>query len=322
MVATDDLLRPVTLRQITFEGDIRDLERHPLSAFFGDMSDPDRNEFRENFEVNPRPELCRIVLYDGQILDGWHRTQTALDTGHEDLLEFFIYEGDDPAEYAIMLNGSRRHQDSAQRAMAITRCREWMKANTPDHTMTNAQAAQEANVSTRQINRANRVTKAGLGDLVPEVITLEDAYDIAMDDDLLFQFHSGAKNIDECVDIVQERRRAKRDERDLRRLTGEGAPASPPAGNVVSGTPGPGSDEPPPWDADIGPAGPWEPPPAEPPLSQHQVDAEAAQQACVQLKMTLIHSEDCCSAITPDEQSLVRLLDHQGVEHIFQVVGE
>ena len=322
MLATDDLLRPVTLRQIAFEGDIRDLERHPLSAFFGDMSDSDRNEFRENFEVNPRPELCRIVLYDGQILDGWHRTQTALDTGHEDLLEFYIYEGDDPAEYAIMLNGSRRHQDSAARAMAITQCREWMKVNTPGHSMTNEQAAQAANVSTRQINRANRVSKAGLEALVPEIITLEDAYDIAMDDDLLFEFHSGAKTIDECVDVVQERRRAKRDERDLRRLTGEGAPSGQQQGSVVSGSPGQGSDEPPPWDADIGPAGPWEPPPAEPPPSNHPTSTETGPQVGTQLKMTLIHSDDCCSAITPDEQSRVRLLDHQGVEHVFQVVGE
>lgn len=47
------------------------LERHELSAMFGDMPEDERLEMQEDIKANGLREP--IVLLDGKILDGWHR---------------------------------------------------------------------------------------------------------------------------------------------------------------------------------------------------------------------------------------------------------
>ena len=96
------------------------LQRHPLSALWGDMP---HDEF-EALVADVRAHGVRqpIALFRGRVIDGWHRLQAAIRAGLHDMETFKIEdspEGDDPAGYRHRLptdtgvtsrrrNGSRR----------------------------------------------------------------------------------------------------------------------------------------------------------------------------------------------------------------------
>lgn len=62
----------VNLRRATERPPIRiTKERHPLSTHFGDMPDDQWEELKADIKANKLQES--IVLYEGKILDGWHR---------------------------------------------------------------------------------------------------------------------------------------------------------------------------------------------------------------------------------------------------------
>lgn len=111
-----------------------------------------------------------IVIYDGQVLDGWHRYSAcvAAGVGHKAVE---LAEDVDPVAYVLSLNMSRRHLSASQRAAAIVACAGWKPpgkqsveakaATLPLSTV--AEMAASADVSPRTIRDAKAAQRAGRG---------------------------------------------------------------------------------------------------------------------------------------------------------------
>jgi len=103
-----------------------------------------------------------IVVYQNQILDGWHRWSACQRANITP--EFVTYGGENPIDYVKSKNLNRRHLSESQRAMAVVACNEWQKANTPDGVKPEKILAEEAQVGVRSISRAVLAHNAGMAD--------------------------------------------------------------------------------------------------------------------------------------------------------------
>lgn len=90
-------------------------EQHPLALELmpGGMDDEEFGVFSEDIEA--RGLIYPITLYEGKVLDGWHRYRACLKTGTA--LKTIEYKGDDPAGYIAACNIHRRRLSSLQRAL-------------------------------------------------------------------------------------------------------------------------------------------------------------------------------------------------------------
>jgi ParB-like chromosome segregation protein Spo0J len=137
-------------------------QQHPLSAAFPAMSADDFAALRESIEnigvQNP------ITLYEGMVIDGWHRYSAATDLG----MDCPVVElGDvDPRHFVLAQNKARRHITAAQLAMAVTEVYEWVSVGNPQFSQsrtgcmigkTNAELAEAAGVSVRTVQQAKAV---------------------------------------------------------------------------------------------------------------------------------------------------------------------
>jgi len=147
-------------------------ERHPLSAAWGDMSDDEFQELKDSLDniglQNP------IVMYEGQVIDGWHRYIACEELG----VPFKTVElapGVDP-QYFVISTNSRRNQTKAQKAIALSMVFAWGRHGENQHTkrtgteypssLTSQQIAAEAGVSEKTIKQAKQV----ITNASPEVI--------------------------------------------------------------------------------------------------------------------------------------------------------
>lgn len=148
-------------------------ERHPLSAICGDMPDAQLKELASDINANGQKDA--VVLYEGKVLDGWHRYSACVMNGQA--ARAVEYQGTDPAGYVASKNLHRRSLTASQRAAIIVRLREWAPAHRPPEKKgapgaplmppaTNDQLAGEAGVSKRTIQQAKKAEEAGLGDAV------------------------------------------------------------------------------------------------------------------------------------------------------------
>ena len=159
------------------------LKQHPLSAAFPAMQADEYQALLDsiiNIGVqNP------ITLFEGMVLDGWHRYTAANEAGMQcptvDL-------GDvDPRDFVLAQNKARRNLTASQRAAAVTSVYGWAPAHRekkvePSSTLskTNAELATIAGVSTKTIQQAKVAHKAGLTDAVKAgAITVKEAAQIA-----------------------------------------------------------------------------------------------------------------------------------------------
>lgn len=114
-----------------------------------------------------------ITLFEGMVIDGWHRYSAATDLG----MDCPVVElGDvDPRDFVLAQNKARRHVTQAQLGLAVTAVYAWMPAGNPALSQsgsacpvgkTNSELAQIAGVSERTIKQAKAIqTKAA-----PEVV--------------------------------------------------------------------------------------------------------------------------------------------------------
>ena len=148
--------------------DIGSLERHQLSAIFGNMDEEERlaleNDVAEHGVKTP------ITLYEGKVLDGWHRLQAALKCG-EDHIPIDPEEPEDPAAFVIRANALRRHLTAERRAAITLQVTEWAGPGTNQHGRvghndppTNAELARKAGVSPATIKRVKRRIREGHGE--------------------------------------------------------------------------------------------------------------------------------------------------------------
>lgn len=168
------------------------LQQHPLSAAFPAMPD---QEFRELVEdIRKHGQRDPILIYEGMVLDGWHRYTACIEIGFEP--KKFTWAGDDPVSYVESVNLHRRHLTASQRAMAVVALAEWAPANVKRRAaaapqenggrgaaaapQTNADMAKAAKVSERTIKDAKAAHRAGLTEPVKQgAMTVEEAARVA-----------------------------------------------------------------------------------------------------------------------------------------------
>lgn len=144
------------------------MNRHPLSAAFPDMPEDDFASLVADVRANGLRE--HGWLYEGMILDGWHRYQACEEAGVKFRYEEF--KGSDPVAFVKSRNLERRHLTASQKAAAIVACHEWrprggdQRAPGALRSPTAADMAKEAQVSERTIKQAKLAHEAGLGEAV------------------------------------------------------------------------------------------------------------------------------------------------------------
>ena len=105
-----------------------------------------------------------VVLFEGRVLDGWHRFTACEHAGVE--LRTVEYGGKDPVAYVLSVNLSRRHLTATQRAAAVIECQEWRGSGSKPALVrgkTTAELAALVGVSTRTIEHAKVGVRAGKG---------------------------------------------------------------------------------------------------------------------------------------------------------------
>jgi hypothetical protein len=95
------------------------LTQHPLSAVFPAMTDVAFAEFRADIAQNGLQQP--IIVFEDQILEGWHRYRACRDTGTPARFEHF--DGDEVAArtFVVTANVKRRHLNESQRGLIAAR---------------------------------------------------------------------------------------------------------------------------------------------------------------------------------------------------------
>jgi FtsZ-binding cell division protein ZapB len=158
------------------------LQQHPLSAAFPSMPEVDLEALAE--DIKKHGQRDDGVMYEGMVLDGWHRYLACEKAG----VKFFAlqFDGDDPVAFVLGKNLHRRHMTGSQRAAAVVAATNWRprgdqkSRSAPGADRTAKQLAEQAEVSERTIEHAKAAEKAGLGDVVREgVVSAKRAAEIA-----------------------------------------------------------------------------------------------------------------------------------------------
>lgn len=138
------------------------LQQHALSAAFPSMSESDIEALAEDIKKHGQREPA--LIYEGQVLDGWHRYLACQQIGAEFWSDDFT--GDDPIAFVISKNLHRRHLTAIQRASAVVAAHNWKAPGNPATVagLSESAMALAAEVSPRTIRHAKAATVAGLSD--------------------------------------------------------------------------------------------------------------------------------------------------------------
>lgn len=144
-------------------------EQHPIGAAWPTLPEDDFKKLVASIESIGI--LDKIVVYEGKILDGWHRYKACMELSIKNI-PMVEYEGNDPGGFVIAKNEARRHSDPSQRAFAVAqtldiceksgRPTQYVDSKKPDKFigLTTAQAAKLANVGEATMRQAKAATKA------------------------------------------------------------------------------------------------------------------------------------------------------------------
>ena len=158
-------------------------QQHPLSAAWPAMSDSDFQALQDSI-MNIGVQMP-IVIFEGQVIDGWNRYRAATALGMDCPATPFD-ESIDPVEFVKAMNDARRHITGSQRAIAIVAIHGWRPVGRPQNnveatsTLTQEAMAAAAGVSKKTIQQAQVAQKAGLADKVKSgEMTVEQASNVA-----------------------------------------------------------------------------------------------------------------------------------------------
>ena len=158
---------------------------HPVADIFPLMQGQDFADLVADIRTHGLHES--IWLYEDQVLDGRNRWRACQEAGIEP--RYREYEGDDPVGFVISLNLTRRHLNESQRAMVgakVATMKHGGDRKSDQRTnlsldKTNAQAAEQLNVSAMSIKSAKHVQKDGTPELVSKVEAGEVKVSVASD---------------------------------------------------------------------------------------------------------------------------------------------
>lgn len=156
------------------------MQQHELSAAFPRMSDGDFDALKTSIEKigvqNP------AVVYDGKIIDGWHRWQACQRLGVE-CPTVTMPTDVDPRDYVMAQNKARRHITQAQLAMAATAVYGWRENGENNRaanlrtqcggSKTTAEIAKSAGVGARSVEQAKTVQTKAAPEVVQAVVSGE-----------------------------------------------------------------------------------------------------------------------------------------------------
>lgn len=141
-----------------------ELLQHPLSAAFPPMSDSEYKSLCES--VAKVGILNPIVLFEGMVLDGWHRYRASQDE-MVSVPSVELASDIDPQIYVIAQNKDRRHLTQSQLATSAIKVYAWLanglkQGSQPCSALnaevkSSAEIAKIAGVSTRIIGQAKKV---------------------------------------------------------------------------------------------------------------------------------------------------------------------
>lgn len=157
------------------------MKQHPLSAAFPAMSADDFAALVFDIQANGQREP--VMVYEGMVLDGWHRFRACEQVGIEP--QKFNFPADkDPVAFVLSHNLHRRHLTPSQRAAAVVACSDWRpRGKAKPETVSGlreADMAKAAGTSDRTIRDAKVAHKAGLGEAVKEgAMTAHEAAKVA-----------------------------------------------------------------------------------------------------------------------------------------------
>lgn len=146
----------------------QEYKQHPLSAAFPELAGLDLQNLADDIRENGQREAGTI--YEGMVLDGWHRYLACKEAGVAFLANQFPEEAD-PVKFVLSRNLHRRHLTASQRAASIVACTSWrpngrQKNSAAAAELSSKQLAEKAKVSPRTIEHAKAAERAGLGEAV------------------------------------------------------------------------------------------------------------------------------------------------------------
>ena len=117
-------------------------ERHELSMAWPDMDDSDFQALKDSIDAigvqNP------VTLFEGQVLDGWHRYRAAQELGVDCPV---VDLGDnDPQDFVFSQNRARRHISQAQIAVAVSATYAWRPGGRPSKPCTGCSVKNDSNL--------------------------------------------------------------------------------------------------------------------------------------------------------------------------------
>ena len=135
-------------------------EQHPIALALmpGGMDDNEFDAFCADIEE--RGIIMPVTLYEGKVLDGWHRYRAAKRTGSAP--KFIKYEGSDPAGYIASVNVHRRKLSSLQRALVGARLHR-------DHGLTQREACKKLGISNEVITLVLKTMDSGNTPLIKKI---------------------------------------------------------------------------------------------------------------------------------------------------------
>ena len=141
-------------------------EQHQLSAEFPAMSADEYQSLKDS--INEIGVQNPITLFEGMVIDGWHRYTAAHELGMECPV---VVMGDvNPRDFVLAQNKARRHVTQAQLAMAATAVYAWhpahrKEAHTECEVKTNRELAHIAGVHPNTITQAKVVQSQGTAEV-------------------------------------------------------------------------------------------------------------------------------------------------------------
>lgn len=135
-------------------------KQHPIAVALmpGGMDDKEFEAFRD--DCLERGIIMPATIYEGMILDGWHRYVVAQQTGTE--LKFIEYKGKDPAGYVASVNVHRRKLSSLQRALVGARLHR-------NHGLTQREACKKLAISNEVITLVLKAMDSGNTPLIQKI---------------------------------------------------------------------------------------------------------------------------------------------------------
>ena len=147
-------------------------EQHELSKAFPPMSDEEYQDLKDSIENIGVQQP--IVIYEGKIIDGWHRYNAANDVGMP-CPEVELENDIDPRDFVIANNKARRHLTKSQIALSYTKVYQWHpvgknpKSVETTDLKTSKELAKMAGVGVSTIEKAKQVLTKGNKEIIDAV---------------------------------------------------------------------------------------------------------------------------------------------------------